>query len=397
MRNAMTILQRISVTTIIALTLCLGGVTAAELGDGWESRDPGVQNLLCDVSFADERNGWISGIRTIIHTSNGGRTWQKQWTGKEAYWINSIVALSPDIAIACGFPYGHQGSGIVLRTADGGMSWSTIKVDQRNDASYCSMVFHPDRTTGYLISNRDGLLRSTDAGLTWQNVKLPSYPGGCWVATHKVISIPDPNTVIIGGERAIVRSDDAGKTWQVRALPAGTVNPHNQFSYLRFASPTRGWVNFLGGASLETADGGQTWKPSTAPGEPFFISAKEGWAINGYDIAYSSDGGMTWNPPVRVGGGQARLTALTTSSKRLHLVGGGEGTGTPFIADSLRPGITEEKRPDGVIPITFNLPEAGFATIQILNEQNEVVDNVVAGEPFSGRREHDLLESLHIG
>lgn len=355
---------------------------AAELGDGWESRDPAVRTLLCDVSFADERNGWACGIRTIIHTSNGGRTWRKQWAGKEGYWINSVAALSPDVAVACGFRYGHDGPGIVLRTADAGKTWNPIAVDANKDAAYCSMVFRPDRTTGYLISNRSGLHRTTDAGLTWQHVQVPSYPGRCWVATHKVIAIPDADTIIVGGERAINRSTDGGKTWSVLPLPAGTKNPHDQIMYLRFATPDRGWINMLGGASLQTTDGGQTWERSTAPGEPFFISAREGWALNGYNVAHSADGGLTWDAPVRIGGGQARLVALTASAKRVHVVGGGEGTGTPFIADRLRPGITEEKEPDGVIPITFNLPEAGYATIQILNDRDEVVENVVAGQPF---------------
>ena len=44
----------------------------------WEVQDTGfVDELFCDVSFTDPDNGWAVGIvGTIIHTSDGGKTWE---------------------------------------------------------------------------------------------------------------------------------------------------------------------------------------------------------------------------------------------------------------------------------------------------------------------------------
>lgn len=42
----------------------------------------------------------------------------------------------------------------------------------------------------------------------------------------------------------------------------------------------------------------------------------------------------------------------------------------------------EKKTPDGVVPISFTMPWPGKATIQILSEQGEVMENLVAGAEF---------------
>ncbi len=369
--------------------LCLSCVLtvagwAETLPGGWESREADVRALLVSTAFADTHTGWACGICGITHTTNGGRTWQAQWTrnGAESYWFNNVVALSPQVALVSGFPYGRQGGGVVLRTEDGGAGWTPMHVSDNPQAAYSSLIFRRDGRTGFVISTTDGLLVTRDGGLTWTPMALPSSPTRIWVATRCNISLPDDNTIVVGGDNALVRSTDDGQHWQVLPLPEGIVSPHRQFSWVRFATPEHGWVGLLAGDTLETLDGGRHWTKATAPGAVFFQDAKNGWALGQYEVFHTADGGATWDPGEKIGAGQWGLVALACSGARVVVVGGSEGTGTSFIADRVQPGTKSTALPTGVMPITFTLPTAGYATIQVLDDAGAVVQNVATAQAF---------------
>lgn len=369
--------------------------SAGELPGGWASRDAAVRSLLVSVSFANDQVGWACGIRAITRTVNGGKTWQGQWTkgGDESYWFNSVVALSPQVAMVSGFPYGRPGGGIVLRTEDGGATWKPVTVSTNPQACYTSLCFRRDGKTGFVISNTDGLLRTDNGGLTWTRVNTPNSPTRTMVATNGNISLPDAKTIVVGGDGALLLSTDNGKSWQSRPLPAGVVSPHRQFFWVNFSTPEHGWVNLLGGDTLETNDGGLTWTKSTAPGRVMMQDEIRGWAIGNYEIARTIDGGATWLDKVQIGGGQSRLVAVAVTGSHAVVVGGSEGTGTSFIADHLLPGVVDQNAlPAGVVPITFTMPAAGYATIQILNAKGEVVQNVATGRAFPAGKQTVLWD-----
>jgi photosystem II stability/assembly factor-like uncharacterized protein/sugar lactone lactonase YvrE len=350
---------------------------AGELPGGWESRDARVTGLLVGADFADAQVGWACGIRALIRTENGGRTWTAQRTPAKAYWFNSLVALSPTEALVCGVPYGWDGPGVLLRTSDGGQNWTPVPVGAA-DARLSSLTFTPSRATGYLLAG-DGLWRSSDGGKSWSRVPLPSV-SAFNIATRRIIALPDERTVIVGGNRALVCSADGGTTWKSHPLPAEAKNPHRQFGALSFASPTHGWAVLYGGDTLETRDGGATWTPSTAPGLPFFQTAEIGWAINSVQVARTTDGGQSWSAPTAVGGGNYNCVSMAFTAQRAFIVGGQEGTGTAFLADHQLPEVPAAPTVTGVVPITFTLPRAGYATIQILNARGEVVENLLTGK-----------------
>jgi len=374
----------------LLLFLLTGAGWAETLPGGWESREAGVRALLVSSSFADQRNGWACGICNITHTTNGGKTWQAQWTrnGQESYWFNNIVALSPTVALVSGFPYGRQGGGVVLRTEDGGVTWTAIHVSDDPLAAYSSLVFRRDGRTGFVISSTTGLLGTRDGGLTWSPVKLPSSPTRIWVATRCNISLPENSTtILVGGDTALVRSTDDGKNWDVLPLPEGITNPHRQFSRVYFSTPEHGWVSLLAGDTLETTDGGQHWTKSKAPGAVFLQDAKSGFALSQYEVFQTRDSGVTWEPGVKIGSGLWSLVSLAFTGTRAVVVGGDEGTGTSFIADHGLPGAANTALPTGVVPISFTMPAAGYATIQVLNDHGDVVQNVATAQSFTAGKQ----------
>lgn len=360
-------------TLLIIVCAIAGKVQEAD----WRIHDAGVQSLLVNASFADARVGWATGLCNIISTSDGGQTWSTQWSkgGADAYWFNSVVALSPQVAMVCGFPYGRAGGGIVLRTEDGGRNWKPVTAGTPG-ANYASMVFGTDKKTGYMLSSLDGLLVSRDAGLTWKPIATKStVTVGWWIASNRLISLPDKNTIYTVGDHSISRSNDAGVSWTQCALPANITD--RIFTHIEFASPQHGWVYLISGSVLETWDGGDTFAPSNIPGRVFFRTPQDGWAVSKENVYHSVDGGSTWSTAQKIGGGLSTPVTIAFSPTRVLVVGGSEGNGVSFITERLLPGILEKVQEDGVV-IKYSLPTDRFVTIAINDAQGNRVRNLLA-------------------
>jgi len=129
------------------------------------------------------------------------------------YLLNSVVALTPHSAIACGFPYGRDGAGVVLKTVDDGTTW-TVSNPGIDGAKYASLAFRSDHVTGIPDVNARWLLRTTDAGATWTKVTIPGTTPIIFIAEHGNVSLPDDKTIVIGySHRDMLISGDDGRTW----------------------------------------------------------------------------------------------------------------------------------------------------------------------------------------
>src|SRR5882724_4914835 len=81
---------------------------------------------LRSAFFIDHKEGWVAGDEgVILHTLNGGQTWQRQATGLRSS-LRSVHFLTPDVGWVVGreeLPYGMGSVGVVLFTNNGGLDW----------------------------------------------------------------------------------------------------------------------------------------------------------------------------------------------------------------------------------------------------------------------------------
>ncbi len=367
----------------------LGVAQAAPSGalPQWKARDTPKNSLLANASFADENNGWAVGINSLLHTSDGGKTWENQWTQAGSFWLNSVVALSPKTAMATGFAYGKAGAGLVLRTEDGGTTWKTVAVGNP-DSQFHSLAFRRDKKIGYLVSTNDGLMKTVDGGQTWKGVSTPQGLSRAFIALRGTLSLPDDKTIYLGAnDSVLLHSGDDGATWNSINLPADALSGDRQFIWVRFADARHGWVSPFGKDTWETSDGGQNWQKSVVPGVPFFQNAKNGWAVDRDSVSRTSDGGRTWTDktaldlPLHV-----ELMSLALTSNRVYALGGSEGNGLSFVADRALPGVVEapDETPNShpPIPIEFTLQKPGVVTLVIEGMSGQRVRNLVSQTPF---------------
>ena len=114
-----------------------GAVLATAQEIVWEEHTIPIENLrINDLALVDAETAWAVGVvdidpgtrppqvvPTIIHTADGGETWNEQETGVERGVLNAICLVETEMAVAVGQDHGTRAP-LVLWTADGGQRWS---------------------------------------------------------------------------------------------------------------------------------------------------------------------------------------------------------------------------------------------------------------------------------
>jgi photosystem II stability/assembly factor-like uncharacterized protein len=150
-----------------------GAVLVSDDGVDWAQVQTPVRATLTTVYFVDSKNGWAAGHdAAIIHTTDGGRTWQLQNFHPELEKpFLQILFKDVNDGIAVG------AYGLLERTTDGGKTWvdvdaPSILADQLHLNSI-SRLGNGD----LLIAGEQSLLGlSSDDGATWEKLP-PPYDG----------------------------------------------------------------------------------------------------------------------------------------------------------------------------------------------------------------------------
>jgi len=150
--------------------------------------------------------------------------------------------------------------GAVLRSEDGGISWTESSVGLTRTFPLQVALDSHEPSSVYAASAGSGIFRSTDGGKTWK-------PGGSELARSIVRSVAvDPNaatTVYAGTDRGVYGSVTGGKTWSplFEGLPTAPV-------YALATDPASPLELFAGTAAglFPSADGGGHWAPFPSAG-----------------------------------------------------------------------------------------------------------------------------------
>ncbi len=237
---------------------------------------------------------------------------------------------------------------VLTRAHDSSLGGPRNTSDQFGAISSIHML---DAQTGWAMTDRNYIIRTTDGGVHWKNV-TPSYPASrtrqsivadFLTASNAWVAVSSINITGQGDDRArkqpsslwaavpgadatttvIFRTSDAGQTWQQTTIQtSGGI-----FTQVSFITAQDGWLMSKHPVSesaetlelFRTTDGGKTWvKIASAlaasldvppPGQlPFsgsksglsFLNATTGWVtgrvpVNGYTLLYRTrDGGSRW-------------------------------------------------------------------------------------------------------
>jgi photosystem II stability/assembly factor-like uncharacterized protein len=196
-------------------------------GISWQERPAGIADECPNVGIPrvtgiaidplDRRQIWV-GIEVdgARHSTDGGDTWTA---------VNGAIP-NPDVhnvAVAGGPPKTVfvLVNNEVYTSTDEGATWKPVHVREVFPWRYPrGVAVHPRNantvfvTIGDSTPGRTGtVMRSNDAGKTWENLSLPVQPNTAMWVVH--LQPADPNVVFAGSRYGyLYRSDDGGEVWR---------------------------------------------------------------------------------------------------------------------------------------------------------------------------------------
>ena len=220
-----------------------------------QARTVPIGSTLTAVSFADARTGWAVGHwGAIVKTADGGETWtlQRSDTSVDQPLFSVYFKDSKE-----GWAVGLWS--LMLHTTDGGTTWNTVKLpppsgQKKADRNLYSM-FADAKGDLFVACEQGRVMRSTDGGNTWTYAQT-GYAGSFWTG----VALQD-GALLVGGLRGtIYRSADNGATWQ----PAPTPFKSSVTDIVQRAD-SRVIAVGLDGVSLESRDDGVSFTGQQRP------------------------------------------------------------------------------------------------------------------------------------
>ena len=151
-------------------------IKSADGGATWTSTDlTPLASTLIDVFFFNELEGFIVGGRgnyatqdiraLVLHTTDGGATWHERYLGpRTGEWGWKISFPSRDTGYVS--LERRQGPMFVLKTVDGGMSWSELPFADYNEQG----IGFATPQIGWVGGSSNPTFGTVDGGQTWSVV-----------------------------------------------------------------------------------------------------------------------------------------------------------------------------------------------------------------------------------
>jgi photosystem II stability/assembly factor-like uncharacterized protein len=236
---------------------------------------PDVIQYIRGVSFVDEQTGFLVDREKLYKTADGGASWHAVGiikVGDEDCYLDSCYFIN-----ACSFVNSLQGrvaglmwradsperapeyEGVLLRTKDGGQSWSRqrLKLPQnhRNKIDRWSLndVVFFNMNSGWVVGD-NVIFRTTDGGQTWQLGKIEGreYTG----SFVKVKFLDERNGwILTKHSREFLVTDDGGENWKV--CQGVKTNAQGYSNNLIFIKPDVGFD--IDSNLFITRNGGKSW------------------------------------------------------------------------------------------------------------------------------------------
>jgi photosystem II stability/assembly factor-like uncharacterized protein len=240
-------------------------------------------NEFYDAAFATTQNGWVvGGNGSLLRSTDGGATWSSQ---------PSILRTTPFLGLSIAFADDQTGviamnNGLMLRTTDGGNDWELLP---RTGMVLQKVRKAPDGSL-WAVGSLGAIARSTDGGLTWD----PFATGISTVVFD--IDFPDALTAVAAcGGGLVLRSTDGGVNWEQHSAPLGT-----DITSISFRDAGNGFAIQRPKYLLHSTDGGQSWSDTSFTVNELldvqFISEQTGWLVSNSpgSVFKTTDGGQSW-------------------------------------------------------------------------------------------------------
>jgi len=248
-----------------------------------------------DIDAVSDRTAYALSIgpgdaSRIYKTSDAGKTWTLQFRNDDPKAFFDAMAFA-DARRGFAFSDSVEGKFVVLRTEDGGARWSRIPEsalpaalpgEGAYAASGTNVVVRGDLV--WIGTTASRVLRSADGGRSWSVAQTP-IPTGPSAGIFSVAFADASHGVIVGGDYKkepeaidnLAVTADGGRTW---SLVKGLSGYRSAVAYVPGSNRT---IVAVGPSGADvSSDGGRTW--NAEPGQGFHAigfapGSRVGWAV----------------------------------------------------------------------------------------------------------------------
>ena len=301
---------------ILSATFAAIGVIALNLTACKKKSTPGPPEVTKVKAWAVGDQDTITKHGMILRTEDGGESWVRQGKDSPALQgvdVNDLVVLdSVTVLAVCT----HN---TLIRTTDGGLTWNQVPTPANPFNPALSSISLLDGNTIWISGYNGVVYKSTDSGNSWTvfdpNLFFNGYMQGIHAITADLVYVAGQYDAPHGKRGIIALTRNAGNSWDTISL----MNNYNQWWWIgaKATSPNNVIVFGQKGHYSISHDNGSSWQNDSitkSEGAPqdinclVMVTPQVFWCACDDDVYKTTDGGNTW---------EMQLTKATT----LMLVG----------------------------------------------------------------------------
>jgi photosystem II stability/assembly factor-like uncharacterized protein len=178
--------------------------TSRDGGETWSSEDlSALTAMILDVQFVDERIGFICGATDtdvaqsralILRTGDGGRSWSRVYEGTRPFELTWKMSFPTEttgyVTVQSYNPDTTVSARVFAKTADGGLTWTEMPLVDNAAVREFGIGFI-DENRGWIGAVPNGF-ETRDGGVTWAPVQMGN-------AVNKVRVVPHAGGTVVFG------------------------------------------------------------------------------------------------------------------------------------------------------------------------------------------------------
>lgn len=283
--RARALLGRAGLASFAAGVLLLLGAAAAApvwAGAAWTPVTPGYGKYYLGVDFIDAQNGWLVGEHQIVlRTSDGGATWSQQYVDTRNYALHAVQMWSATRGWAVGNGGASSGSGSAILATTDGQTWAPQAeppyIGVLKDLCFVSA------TEGWAVGTSSHIIHTTTGGAAWAESHT-GVPDGVDAVDFNGVDFADAQHGWAVGEdfnqlpqgdwwASVYATADGGASWSF-SLP-GRTSVAGRFNDVEAVTPGGLWA--VGedttrpygerGMIWYSGNGGSSWTRQAVPAE----------------------------------------------------------------------------------------------------------------------------------
>ena len=259
------------------------------------------------IDFVSGDVGWISGLHTLLKTTDGGETWSSVPIDRN-FVLRSIDFIDESVGWSLCYRFDADTEDqVILKSEDGGFTWIVQKVVTGMNALYVI-----DRNVVFVVGEGK-ILRTLNGGMDWIDISpdlINRTLGSIRFINANVGTVTGYYNDGSGDNKGLILSTiDGGETWNEKILPE-----FFSIENLQFINDSTGYFvgNGIDGRFFcVTTDTLNSWTMIPNPIQSYFVSDDNAiFAVMDNDTSFvikSTDGGRTWEKKQNILGGSSKI------------------------------------------------------------------------------------------